>query len=412
MIEQFYAYPHHAQHLRRGPLEPYLDGYAQRLSELGYSRPLARQKLRLVSDLSRWLERKLLPVEALDEEQVREFFGARWRRRHRSSVDPSTLSLLLRQLRQTNVIPAVVVRALERPMDRVEQHYTRFLTEQRGLAQSTLDNYVSIVRRFLSHRFGSGRLRLSALRSHDVSEFILGGLAEFSSKRVQLATSALRSFLGHLYQTGQLASNLAAAVPTVVCRPHGELPQSLDREEVERLLNRCDQGRPAGRRDYAVLLLLARLGLRAGEVVQLSLEDINWGAGELRICGKSARIDRLPLPPDVGRALAGYLKQGRPQCSSRRVFIRSKAPRQGFSGSAAIDGIVDRALTRAQLDPGHRGAHLLRHSLATCMLRGGATLTQIGQVLRHQLPQTTEIYAKVDLLALRRLAQPWPGGSR
>jgi len=161
-----------------------------------------------------------------------------------------------------------------------------------------------------------------------------------------------------------------------------------------------------------VLLLLARLGVRAGEVVHLRLEDINWEAGELLIRGKSARIDRLPLPADVGRALACYLKRGRPRCSSRRVFLRTKAPRQGFSGSAAVDGIVDRALSRAQLDPGQRGAHLLRHSLATRLLRGGASLPQIGQILRHQLLQTTEIYAKVDREALRKLAQPWPGGAR
>jgi len=310
------------------------------------------------------------------------------------------------------VIPDVVIPAVESPLDRVEQNYARFLTQERGLVQTTLDNYLPVARRFLVSRFGSGKLRLAALRAHDVGEFILRDLAGYSPKRVQLATSALRSFLGHLYQTGQLATNLAGAVPTVSGRPLSGLPRFLEPAQVERLVNRCDRGCPAGQRDYAVLLLLARLGLRAGEVVQLRLEDINWAAGELLIRGKSARLDRLPLPADVGRALACYLKRGRPRCSSRRVLLRTKAPRQGFSGSAAVDGIVDRALSRAQLDPGQRGAHLLRHSLATRMLRGGASLTQIGQILRHQLLQTTEIYAKVDREALRKLAQPWPGGAR
>jgi site-specific recombinase XerD len=412
MIEHFYSQPHSAQRLRSGPLEPHLDDFAGLLAEQGYSRQAARQKLRLAADLSRWLERKGLPVEELDEERVGDFFSARWRRRRWHNSDQSSLSMLLRQLRRANVIPESVIPASQTPLDRVEQDYARFLTQERGLLPTTLDSYLPVARHFLVGRFGSGKLRLKALRSHDVSEFILRDLAAYSLKRVQLATSALRSFLGHLYQTGQLAINLAAAVPTVAGRHHCGLPRFLEPEQVERLLNHCDRGCPTGQRDYAVLLLLARLGLRAGEVVQLSLEDINWEAGELLIRGKSARIDQLPLPSDVGRALACYLKWGRPQCSSRRVFIRTKAPRQGFSGSAAVDGIVDRALSRAQLDPAQRGAHLLRHSLATRMLRGGASLTQIGQILRHQLPQTTEIYAKVDLRALRNLAQPWPGGAR
>lgn len=412
MIEHFYSQRRSAQRLRLGPLEPHLDDYAQLLAEQGYSRQAGRQKLRLAADLSRWLERKRLPVEQLNEQRVREFFGARWRRLRWHNSDQSSLALLLRQLRQANVIADLVIPALASPLDRVEQDYARFLTQERGVVQTTVNNYLPVARRFLVSRFGSGKLRLAALRAHDVGEFIRRDLAGYSPKRAQLATSALRSFLGHLYQTGQLATNLAGAVPTVSGRPLSGLPRFLEPEQVERLVNHCDRSSPAGQRDYAVLLLLARLGLRAGEVVQLRLEDINWAAGELLIRGKSARLDRLPLPADVGRALAGYLKRGRPRCASRRVFIRTKAPRQGFSGSAAVDGIVARALQRARLDPPQRGAHLLRHSLATRLLRGGASLAQIGQILRHQRLQTTEIYAKVDREALRKLAQPWPGGAR
>jgi integrase len=156
------------------------------------------------------------------------------------------------------------------------------------------------------------------------------------------------------------------------------------------------------------LLLLARLGLRAAEVVHMTLEDIDWDAGELVIRGKARREDRLPLPIDVGRALAGYLRHGRPRCGSRRVFIRVKAPHQGFSSSVAVCDVVRRALSRASLNPPFKGAHLLRHSLATRMLRSGASMTEIGQVLRHRLANTTEIYAKVDVVALRALAEPWP----
>jgi len=222
----------------------------------------------------------------------------------------------------------------------------------------------------------------------------------------------LRSFLGFLTQAGKVATNLAVSIPSVATGRGSRVPRFLEPAQVEQLLNSCDQSSPLGRRDYAVLLLVARLGLRAGEVVDLNLEHINWEAGELYIRGKSAREDRLPLLSEVGQAIAAYLKQDRPQSPCRRVFLRLQAPHQGFFNGSAISHIVRCALTRAQLDPNEKGAHLLRRSLATQMLRQGATLTQIGQILRHQRAQTTEIYAKVDMVALRALAQPWPGGAR
>jgi integrase len=269
-----------------------------------------------------------------------------------------------------------------------------------------------VVRRFLSNAFGTKGLQLDRLVAKDINGFVLRQRAVLSPKRVQLATSALRSFLGFLYLRGQLAAPLAASVPTAATWRLSELPQFLEPEQVRQLLQSCDRRSPCGRRDYAALLLLARLGLRAGEVVHLCLEDINWACGEVFIRGKSSREERLPLPPDVGQALAVYLQKDRPACSCRRVFIRMKAPHVGFSTSVAVCDIVRRALGRAHLQPAGKGAHLLRHSLATQMLRGGASLTQIGQILRHQLPQTTEIYAKVDLTALRAIAQPWVGGVR
>ena len=310
------------------------------------------------------------------------------------------------------VIPDPQPPPVESPTDRLLQDYGRFLAQERGLSQATLDNYLPVARRFLANAFGTRTLQLDQLAARDINGFILREKSTFSPKRVQLTTSALRSFLGFLYLRGQLAAPLAASVPTVATWRLSELPQFLEPGQVQQILQSCDRSSPCGRRDYAALLLLARLGLRAGEVVHLCLEDINWSGGEVLIRGKSSREDRLPLPPDVGRALAAYLQKDRPSCSSRRVFIRMKAPHVGFSSSVAVCDIVRRALQRAHLQPGRKGAHLLRHSLATQMLRGGASLTQIGQILRHQLPQTTEIYAKVDLTTLRALAQPWPGGVR
>jgi integrase len=223
--------------------------------------------------------------------------------------------------------------------------------------------------------------------------------------------TVLRSFLSFLFQKGRIAMNLAAAVPSVPRQHLAELPRYLEAREVEKVLGSCDRRRKIGKRDYAILLLLARLGLRANEVVQLTLDDIDWRAGELLIRGKGARVDRLPLLQDVGQALADYLKNARPVCSSRRMFIQCRAPLEGFARPGCVSSLVREALQRVQLCPHNRGAHVLRHSLATGMLRNGASLAQIGQVLRHQLPQSTEIYAKVDFNALRALALPWPGGA-
>jgi site-specific recombinase XerD len=231
-------------------------------------------------------------------------------------------------------------------------------------------------------------------------------------RRAQLVTTALRSFFRFLCGRGNISMDLAASVPSVASWRLSDLPKFLEPEQVERLLNACNRATCDGRRDYAVLLLLARLGLRAGEVVHMTLDDIDWENGELMVRGKSLRQDRLPLPKDVGDALAAYVCEGRPRCSSRRVFLRLKAPLQGFTNSIAICSIVQRALRRAGLHPERRGSHLLRHSLAITMLRGGASLAEIGEILRHELPRTTEIYIKVDVVALRALALPWQGGTR
>jgi site-specific recombinase XerD len=223
--------------------------------------------------------------------------------------------------------------------------------------------------------------------------------------------SALRSFFRFLRLQGATATDLAAAVPSVADWRLARVPQWIPAAQVNQILRHCDQQTRVGQRDYTILLLLARLGLRAGEVVGMTLDDLDWEAGDVVVRGKGGRQDRMPLPRDVGQALATYVRHGRPPCLSRRVFICAKAPRRGFSSSVAVCTIVRRALARAGLHPPSTGAHLLRHSLATEMLRRGASLAEIGEILRHRHPDTTAIYAKVDLRALRALAPPWPGGA-
>jgi len=223
--------------------------------------------------------------------------------------------------------------------------------------------------------------------------------------------TALRTFLRYLQLRGDIAIDLAVCVPSVANWRLSTLPKFLQPHQVQSVLDQCDRQTHRGQRDYAILLLLARLGVRACEVVTLTLDDINWNAAELTIQGKGARRAKLPLPHDVGEALARYLKQGRPSCSSRRVFIRLRAPLQGFANSIAISTIVARALKKAGVDSPCTGAHLFRHTLATQMLHQGASLEEISQLLRHQSFNTTTLYAKVDLTALRPIAQPWPGGN-
>jgi integrase len=227
-----------------------------------------------------------------------------------------------------------------------------------------------------------------------------------------LLVIALRSFLRYLRHQGKVATDLAACVPTVARWSFATLPKSLPAGTVQRVLDRSDRRTPIGRRDYAILFLLARLGLRACEIVALNLEDIDWEKARITIRSKGGRWAQLPLPADVGEALALYLRHGRPSSSCRRVFIRGRAPRIGFANSIAISTLVMRALERAGVDSARKGAHLFRHSLAKDMIRQGASLDEIGELLRHQSPNTTAIYAKVDLPALRPLALPWPGGAR
>jgi len=412
MLDRFYSPQITLGHLRCGPIGAHIDGFADLLLRQGYATSTARCKIQLVADLSAWLGHRRLGVKALEDGQIEKFMEARKRQRRLQRGDQRTLAQLLNHLRQAGTIANPPIAIRESPLDRVIRDYIEFLIYQRGLSQATIKNYAPVARGLLETRFGTGKLRLDKLRVADVSDFIFHASSTVSPRRVQLTTGALRSFLGFLTQEGMTTANLAASVPTVSNWRLSELPQFLETAQVEKLLRSCNRHSPSGRRDYAVLLLMARLGLRAGEIVHLNLENINWAAGEVLIRGKSAREDRLPLLPDVGQALAVYLKRDRPACSCRRVFIRMTAPHQGFSSPVAVCDIFRRALVRAHLHLPKKGSHLLRRSLATKMLRHGASLAQIGEVLRHQLAQTTEIYAKVDLGRLRDLAQPWPGGAR
>ncbi|HCU53260.1 MAG TPA: integrase [Gammaproteobacteria bacterium] len=411
MVHRFHPRSGDLQCLQVGPLAPHLAGFAALLSRQGYCLVSGWGKVRLVAQLSKWMQRRRLAPNQLDEQRVSVFLKTcrRWIPPH--AAGQATLARLLRHLRQSNAIPARPTPIPRDDLGLMEREYEDFLLRQRGLRPASAKAYLPVVRRFLAHRFPAGKVRPTALRAADVTDFVLHDSSHRGGQSAHLTAAALRSFLGFLVQQGRVQTNLVAAVPTVARSRLAVLPRFLEPAQVERVVRSCDRRKKIGKRDYAILLLLARLGLRGGEVLGLTLDDINWRAAELRIYGKGARVDRLPLPQDVGQALAAYLQNARPVSSSRRVFLQSRAPYEPLAGPCCIGDVVRTALARARIRSAHRGAHLFRHSLATTLLRTGASLAQIGQVLRHQQPETTEIYAKVDLQALRALAMPWPGGA-
>lgn len=386
-----------------GPLAPYVDSFAKRLQELGYARSTRREKLRGVAHFSRWLRRRELLAADVNEQVVTQYLGRRRRR------DPTVLGDLLEALREAAVVPRPRRAADETEVERLEREFGQYLAVERGLSQATLKNSLPFVRSFLVHRFGASPIVMDEVCAPDVTRFLLRKLRTVGASRAKLMVGALRSFFRFLRWRGDIAIDLASFVPKVADWRLSALPKFLPADQVERLISSCPRGTVTGQRDYTLLLLLARLGLRAGEVVAMTLDDIDWEAGELVVRGKGGREDRLPIPREVGEAMATYLRQGRPQgCSTRRFFIRRKAPRRGFASSVAVCTIVRRALERAGIASPRKGAHLLRHSLATEMLRKGGSLAEIGEILRHRSLDTTAIYAKVDLTALQALAQPWP----
>jgi site-specific recombinase XerD len=298
------------------------------------------------------------------------------------------------------------------PADRLGTEFRFYLQQERALASTTQSYYLTFVSEFLRECFGAGPVDLSCLRAADVTGFVQRRAITIQSRRVQLMTTALRSFLGFARYRGDIDKDLAACVPAVANWKLSTIPRALPPDQVELVLTSIDRKTAMGRRDYAILLILARLGLRAGEITTLKLEDLDWQEGLITVRGKAGRYSQMPLPADVGEAIADYLQHGRPTTGNRCLFLRTRAPAGGFKGQCGIGSIVKHALVRAGVDAPRKGAHQFRHGLASQMLRHGASLFEIGELLRHRSPQTTAIYAKVDLVSLATLALPWPGGEQ
>lgn len=406
---QTFVDPGLLQRARVGPLAPYLAAYLKQIEQEGFLPASVPMQVYAITRFSNWLHGRQLDVRQVDEATIERFLKRDPSIVHGGESAPlHRLLVMLRQIGVTAVKAPEPGTCLQRFMD----EYRRYLLQERGLADATLLYYIPFAEQFLSNRFGTGDLNFSELSATDVTGFVQDRAHQLSRERAKLLVTALRSFLHYLHHQGELSVDLAKCVLPVAVWSLSTLPKSLPAGTVQRILDHCERNTPDGKRNYAVLLLLARLGLRACEIVALDLDDIDWDNGRISIRCKGGRGAQLPLPTDVGEAIAHYLRSGRPRCACRRVFLRHRAPLRGFGHSITVSTIVRRALISAGIDSARKGAHLFRHTLATDLLRQGASLDEIGELLRHQNPNTTALYAKVDLTALRTLALPWPGGAQ
>jgi integrase/recombinase XerD len=375
-----------------GPLTRYVEGFAAELRSHGYTELSLANQLRLMADLSRWLEVRGLDVGAIDSE-VRARFLAKRRRTHTQFRTERAIAPLLQYLASIEAISVPTSKPPRR--GRLLSEYERYLVEERGVLTGRRDVCLAVADDFLNGR------RIARLKAEDVTRFVDARPPEPN------ALSALRSLLRFLFVTSKIKRNLVHAVPSFPRWRLASLPKFLEASELDAVFATCDRRTEVGLRDYAVLVMLARLGLRACETAALQLDDIEWGRGELDVRGKGS-VGRLPMPTDVGEALVAYLRRATRSRTTRAVFVRCVAPYTALT-TAGVVAIARRALEWAGL-PG--GAHRLRHTVATQMLRRGASLTEIAQVLRHRHVDTTAIYAKVDRDALRSIARAWPVDQR
>jgi integrase/recombinase XerD len=390
-----------------GPLEPYAEGFRDELLRLGYTPLSAAVHVRLMAHLSRWLVREGLSASGLTAARVEAYFAERRAAGYFNERTPRALAPLVTYLLGQAVIPQEPPAVPTGPVEVLLARYRDYLLVERGLAASTAELNVRLARPFLASRLRSdGRLDLAGLGAGEVAAFVVAQsrLRPRSAKRI---VTSVRSLLRFAHVAGLIDQPLADGVPSPAGWTLTSLPKGLDPAQVATLLAICDRGTATGCRDFAILTLLVRLGLRAGEVATLAFEDIDWRRGELAVRGKGGRLDRLPLPADVGQVIVDYLHRARPAAAQgRTVFVRAQAPYRALT-STGVTTVVLNAAHRAGL--GRIAAHRLRHTAATAMLHGGGSLAEIGQVLRHRRAATTALYAKVDIRGLRMLARPWPG---
>lgn len=410
-MERVYKQAHTIRALRSGTLGPYLQRFAENSIQHGYPRKSIQVQLQTLAHFGRWLQRCSIPLRNVRHIDIQRYLS------HNEKVkkgDARTLQRFLDLLAEQSVTAMPVIPKKSK-IEAVADDFAVYLQHERGLALRTIKYYRAFVARFLAWRFGKNggnHFNLALIEGGELATFVQQEAAKRSASSTRMITASLHSFVRWLLLRGVLDTDISGAIPKVRCCSLSGIPRFLTASQVKHVLASCDRRTATGRRDYAILLLLSRLGLRACEVATLDLESMDWVAGTLTVHGKGSKICKLPLPHDVGEAIAAYLRRDRPMAPSRRLFLCIFAPHRGFAGPQGVCQIVRGALARAGVQSPSKGAHQFRHALATRMLEKGASLTDIGQVMRHVRPKTTFLYTKVDLRALRVLARRWPGGAK
>ena len=413
MLSKYFEQSARLRAIRNGPSGKAIEGFSEQLFARGYSKITARHHIRSAEHMVRWAVRRGLSVKQLGDGDLQRFgiHLVRCRCRGFRTADQKAIVAGARFfLRYLQGIENPAIRESTHPPEEPEllKSFRMWMREQRGTSDRTLFNYSLPLRELMQH-LGQDIRKLDARL---LRQFVLQRSRRPQWARIKCCTTALRMFLRFLIAEGLCRPGLLGAVPVVAHWRLATLPRYLAPEDVERIIASCDGSSAVGKRDRAILLLLARLGLRAGDIVDMRLGDIDWKEGWIHVSGKSRRQTRLPLSQEVGQAIVTYLQESRPRTRDDALFVRSRAPFRALGSQAAVSVIVDRALRRAEVKRPARGAaHLLRHSVASSMLRQGASLQDIAVLLRHRSVETTQIYAKVDVRALQKIAQPWPGAS-
>ncbi|MGH3260622.1 MAG: tyrosine-type recombinase/integrase, partial [Trebonia sp.] len=388
---------------------PFRDGIEQALRAHGYSEGRANQLLLLTAHLSRWIDAQDLSVDQLTGEAIEQFFVAH-RARHQWCRSPRSAVPVLAHLRAIGVVPAVEVELVPQSAgDELLGSFGHYLRDQRGLSDTTVEAYRNYAGICMRAWWPDGNVAPAELGPGEVIAAVRSGVDTMRPPSLRCMVTALRSLLRFFHATGRTSRSLVEAVPAMASWPRTALPAPVSASAAARLIASCDTATSAGRRDTAILTVLCRLGLRAGEVAAMTLEDVDWRAAELSIKGKGGRVDLLPLPTDVGEALVSYLRAWRPVSHHRSVFLKVTAP-YGPITRATIGGVVALACDRAGM--ARFGPHRLRHLVATETLRAGASLSEVAQLLRHADVSTSAIYALPDPAALAALAKPWPEVTR
>jgi integrase/recombinase XerD len=413
MISDYFELQWRLARMRSTCVGPHLDDFSTTLTDAGYSHFTIRGYLRAADHVGAWADRHRIALSTWDDELLVRFARHLTRCRCIKSNKGifgdaiAGVRLLMARLRARGVIaPAVVPMKPSGPA--IAAQFAEWILQHRGVAATTAARYQRVLLPFLEVLGEKPKAYTVAA----IRRFVIQRLHSAGRGETRATVTALRAFLRFLVAERRVRAGLQHCVPTVPQWRLSSLPRYLDAPDVDRVVQSCDRRTAHGLRDHAILLLLARLGLRGGDIVRMSIDDLDWRGGTLKVSGKGRREARLPVPQDVGDAILAYLKRGRPRTDSERLFLTVVAPIRPFATPATISDIVRVALVRAGIkDPPSRGAHLLRHSAATAMLRSGGSLETIATVLRHRSSEMTAHYAKVELAMLEQVAQPWPGGS-